>query len=344
MNRDHNLVIPPRLKKGDTIGLVSISSPSAGMFPHRVEHATKTLKALGIKVKLGKNALRVTDYTAGTPAQRAADINAMFADPDVQAIMCMIGGNHSNQLVDLLDYELIRAHPKIFVGYSDATVLHHALRARAGLTTYYGPAAITQFAENPTVLAYTWEYFQKAVMSDEPIGAVTASAEWTDENLDWSTKKDLERPRSMKKNTGYVWLNKGSASGPMLGGCIASLMHLRGTDLWPNLQGAVFFWEISEGEADFTRGDSIANVATYLADLKLSHAFDSITGMIVGRPYGYTPEEHEQLLDLLHTNFAGAKFPTLFNVDIGHSDPMITVPLGATCCLDSDKNLFELAR
>jgi muramoyltetrapeptide carboxypeptidase len=337
------LTKPPRLKKGDTIALVSPSSPLAGHVPHRVKAARNTLEKLGFKISIGKNALKVTDYTAGTPRERADDLNAAFADKTVKAIICFIGGNHANQVVPLLDYDLIRANPKIVSGYSDATVLHHALRAGADLETYYGPAALTQFAENPTILPYTWEHFAKATMSAEPIGKISPSAEWTDEVLDWKQKLDLKGPRKLKPNPGFTWLKPGAAKGPLLGGCIGSLQHLRGTPYWPDFAGSLFFWEISEDEVDYTTGDSIANVDGYLADLTNSGMFRHINGMIIGRPFAYSDEQLKKMREIVAYYFDRYNFPILYGADIGHSDPMITVPMGRMAAIDSTKNLFEIS-
>jgi muramoyltetrapeptide carboxypeptidase LdcA involved in peptidoglycan recycling len=110
-----------------------------------------------------------------------------------------------------LDFQLIKKNPKIFVGYSDATVLHFAFYTQCNLVTLYGPAALTQFAENPRILSYTEEYFKKALMGTKPIGKIKPSLYWTDEILNWFKKDDLKRPRKMKKNKGWQWLKKGKA-------------------------------------------------------------------------------------------------------------------------------------
>ena len=101
-----------------------------------------------------------------------------------------------------LDLRLIKSNPKIFVGYSYATVLYFAFYTQCNLVTFYGPAALTQFAENPRILPYTEKYFKKALMKTKPVGIVKPSAYWTDETLDWFGKEDLKRPRKMKKNKG----------------------------------------------------------------------------------------------------------------------------------------------
>jgi len=163
---------PSRLKPGDTIGIVSPSWGGAGAFPHRVEQGIKYLDTLGFKVELAPHALNQMGYISDTPANRAQDIHDMFENPTIQAIIASIGGDHACHLLPLLDFELIASHPKVFMGYSDITVLNVAIWKKTGLTTFNGPALLTDFAEYPHMLRYTEKYFLKAVTGIEPIGIV----------------------------------------------------------------------------------------------------------------------------------------------------------------------------
>lgn len=329
------------LKRGDTIGLVSPSSALAGLLPHKVELGIKSLEKMGFKVKIGKNALKTTGYTAGTPRERAEDLNAMFKDPEVSAIMTMIGGFHANQMIGHLDYEMISKNPKIFIGFSDITVVHFALNTQASLVTFYGPALLTQFGGNFGVEDYMTEYMEKALMSPDPIGKVESSKEWTDEFLDWFAKKDLERPKIKKLNKGFIWLKNGKCEGELIGGCITSMLHLRGTKYWPDFKNKIFFWELAEG-SNMSKGESISRIDAHLTDLRLSGVFEQIAGMMIGRPYGYTDEEFEKLKDIILSNTESYDFPILYNIDIGHTDPIMTIPLGVKAKLNSDNNEFEI--
>ena len=336
------MIKPKVLKKGDTIGIVSPSSPLGGLLKHRLKQGIKSLEDLGFKVKLGKNALKVTDYTAGSFMERAEDLNSMFANKNIKGIISMIGGFHSNQIVDLLDYDLISKNPKVFIGFSDISVLHFAINTQSLLVTFYGPAILTQFGEKFGVDNYTLEYFKKAVMSVEPIGEITPSKNWTDEVLDWFLKKDLERPRSMKKNEGHIWLKEGNCKGELIGGCITSILHLRGTKYWPDFKNKIFFWEIPESSSDITRGEPLSKVDAHLVDLKLSGVFDEVAGMIIGRPKGYSEGESKKLKNVILSNFSKHSFPILYNVNIGHTDPIITLPIGVEAELNSKKNSFRV--
>lgn len=336
------MIKPSALKIGDTIGLVSPSSGIASLVPHRVESATRHLENLGFKVKISAHALECLEYVSASAEARASDLMDMFQDPNVHAIVSMIGGNHSNQVLKFLDFEKIKNNPKIFCGYSDVTVLHLALQTKSQLVTFYGPAALTQFAENPGPLPYTLEYFQKATCSPRALGQIMPSVEWTDEVLNWFEKKDLERPRILKRNSGWRWLKPGYSTGQISGGCIASLMHIRGTEYWPNWKDKIFFWEIAESESDFSKGDSPSLIDTYLSDLENSGTFGQISGMVIGRAFGYTEKDLVQLSKIVLDRTRGYDFPILYGPDIGHTDPMITLPCGVVATLNSEQNKFSI--
>jgi muramoyltetrapeptide carboxypeptidase len=314
----------------------------ANLVPHRVERAQEALQDRGFKVLVSPHALERVDYVSADARTRAHDLMEMFLDPSVKAIISMIGGNHSNQILKYLDFEAIKAHPKIFFGYSDITVLHMALQSQAGLVTFYGPAALTQFAENPEPLPYTLEYFTKAVCTAQPIGRIISSHEWTCEMLNWLEKKDLKRPRKMQPNPGWRWLRSGRAQGPISGGCIASLMHVRGTKYCPDWKGKILFWEISESEADFSKGDPPSLIDSYLADLDNSGIFSQISGMVIGRTFGYEASELQNLFDVVAARTQGYSFPILYGVDIGHTDPMMTIPGGIQATLDAVSDIFSI--
>lgn len=285
--------------------------------------------------------MKVTGYTAGASEERAEDINSFFRDKKIKAIISFIGGNHSNQILKYLKFDLIKKNPKIFLGYSDITVLHFALYSQANLVSFYGPAVLTQFAEYPKVFSYTQNYFEKAIMAPIPVGKIEPSSYWADEILDWEKKEELRRSRRLKKNVGWRWIKQGKAEGHILGGCLPSMIHLRGTKYWPDFTNSIFFWEIPESESNFKKGESIEEVDAYLTNLELSGVFNKIKGMLVGRPFRHTKKQTGQLIQLIKKKMKYYDFPILFNVDIGHTDPMITVPLGVKIKIDSNKNIFE---
>lgn len=337
-----NLNLPKKLKIGETIGVVAPSAGNANFFPHRIENSQNYLEKMGYKVKYAKHARENRDYVSSDEKNRVEDIHEMFADPSVSAVICTIGGNHSNQLLKYLDFDLIRKNPKIFLGYSDISVLHYAFLKEANLQTFYGPCLMTQFGEYPEPLEYTINSFKVALTQNEKnIGAIEASKTWTSEILDWRTKDDMKRPRKLLESSGYKWLRPGSAEGRIIGGCIPSINHLAGTKYWVEPENCIFFIDIPEGH-EFGVGLSISELDAYLADLDNMGVFQKIAGLIVGRPYRYTDEKNEQLKELIKNYTAAYSYPILMDVNIGHSDPIITLPIGANVKLNSENNTFSI--
>jgi len=327
---------PPRLQTGDTIGIVSPSWGGAGKFPHRTQQGIEQLNALGFRVRLAPHALSHQGYVSDTAANRAQDINALFADPEIKAIIASIGGDHSCHLLPLLDFDLIARNPKIFMGFSDITVLNVAIWQQTGLVTFNGPALVTDFAEYPHMLAYTEEYFLKAVATGLPVGVAQPSPDWTEEFLDWEGQKDRERPRQMLPNLGWTWLKPGRTEGRMIGGCIESLQHLRGTPWWPDWQDAILFFETSEEKPAPETVDGI------LMDYQNMGVFDQISGMLVGRPMRYLEEEKQILREVILQRTRDYTFPVITDMDFGHTSPQMTLPIGCLARLDSDQQRFEI--
>ena len=333
-----DIVTPERLNRGDTVAIISPSSGLAAIFSHRLDNAIKFLESEGYKVKEFPCTRKINGWESAPAKERAKDIMGAFTDPKIKAIICSIGGNTINKILKYLDFEKIKENPKIFIGYSDISVLHYALNKKCGLGTFYGQCAMTQFGEYPKPLDYTLKYFNKAVVEGQ-IGVIEASEKWTDEILDWSQKKDLERPRKLKENVGFEWLRAGKASGQIIGGCLHSIIHLIGTEYWPSHKGKILFMETPEGQ-DFTKGEPLAEIDAQLCDLRLSGVFDEIIGLIVGRPFGYTEEELKKFREIILDNAEGYSFPILYGADIGHTDPMITIPICSETQIDSKENTF----
>ncbi len=327
---------PPRLQPGDTVGIVSPSWGGGARYPHRIERGAAHLRSLGFKVKIAPHALNSIGYVSDTPENRAADIHAMFLDPEVTAIIASIGGDHSCHLLPLLDFDLIAAHPTIFMGYSDVTVLNVAIHAMTGLVTFNGPALMTDFAEYPAMPAYTENYFLEAVSNPAPIGRIGPSNWWTDEFLDWGTQADLTRPRARTASEGWSWLKPGRAEGVLIGGCIESLQHLRGTRYWPDWTGAILFVETSEEKP------SPAEVDGILMDYENMGVFDQLAGLLVGRPMRYANEERQALREVVLARTGRFDFPIIADMDFGHTAPQMTLPIGCRAMIDGDAHLFEI--
>ncbi len=304
------------------------------MFPHRTTRGIRCLEDLGFRVKLGRHALQHQGATSDTAANRVTDLHEMFADDSVRVILSAIGGDHSCHLLPLLDFDLISTNPKIFVGYSDTTVLSVAIWVRTGLITYYGPALLTDFAEYPRMFDYTRDWFLRALSSTTPF-TVASSAEWTDELLDWESKRDLERPRVRHVNPGWTWLKPGQCEGVLVGGCLESLQHLRGTSFWPDWKGHILFFETSNSKP--------ATVDGILMDYQNMGVLDELAGLLVGRCWGYSAEERKELLRVLLERTTKYEFPIVADMDFGHTAPQLTLPIGCRAKIDSVVRSFELS-
>jgi len=320
-------IYPAKLRKGDTIGVVSPSSPVTAFCPKRLQRGVEELQKHGFKVKIGKHVSERYKHTAGTIQQRIEDLHAMFADEEVKGIICTIGGLNSNQLLEFLDYELIKSHPKVFMGFSDITALLDAIYAKTGLVTYLGPAILPQFGEFGGMLSYSWEYFEKVIMQSDEV-RIVASQEWTDEFTPWD--KEDNRPRVMKPNEGIKVLKPGKTSGIMIGGNIGTLLLLNGTSYMPDMRDAILCVEEDEVETP-------ATMDRFFMQLRHIGAYSKIKGMLIGRfnsKVGFKKEDSLEEIVLAATE--GCDFPILYDLDFSHTDPMITIPIGGKCDMQTE--------
>lgn len=327
---------PPRLRPGDTIGVVSPSWGGAGVFPHRVRNGVAYLESQGFKVELSRHALGQHGHVSDTAENRAADLHEMFERSDVAAIIAAIGGDHSCHLLPHINFDLIRDNPTIFMGYSDISVLNVAIWKTCGLVTFNGPALITDFAEYPEPLDYTIESFARTVQDSEPVGHIAPSSRWTEEILDWKKQLDLTRPRKLEEAQGWSWLRSGVREGTLVGGCIESLQHLRGTIYWPDLDGAILFLETSEEAPSPARVDGI------LMDYENMGILSNLAGLLFGRPMGYSESAKEALRQVIMERTAGFDFPVISDMDFGHTAPQFVLPIGCRARIDSDAEIFSI--
>jgi muramoyltetrapeptide carboxypeptidase len=335
------LIKPKRLNQGDTIAVISPSSGIGSIFSHRVENGVRCLENLGFKVKVYPTVSKFYHGSAGTPEERTQDIHDAFCDPDVSAIIATIGGITLNEVIPLLDYSFIRNNPKIFCGYSDNTLLHCALLSQAGLVSFYGPGVANQFGEFPAPHEYTIKHFLRALCTDSPLGNISASEEWTEELLEWADKSDLTRPRTLVKNSdAHVCLKEGKSSGRAIIGCLPSLLQLIGSKYSPIYDGSILFIESPEGE-DYTKGQPLSYIDSNLANLRLHGVFDKIAGLVIGRAFGHSGSAQDDLFAAILRQTRGFDFPVLANVNFGHTDPMLTLPLSIPVELNATKGTLS---
>ena len=245
----------------------------------------------------------------------------LFSDPSIDLILCSIGGFNSNGILPFLDYAFIAEHPKIFIGHSDATALLLALYARAGLITFHGPALLPQWGESPQPFSYTSQCFLD-VTRNVISGMIYRRPEWwTDERISWDTDF-APQSRSQFRSSGWTCLRAGRATGILLGGNLETLNSIVGTPYCPEFENALLFVEATGEEAELPRLDRA------LQHLELAGLMDGIRGIAAGRCPDAKPEQGLELADVLRRYGERHNVPVAADLDFGHTDPMMTLPIG----------------
>ena len=298
-NQEKKSVRPPRLKPGDTIGIVA---PAGPFDPKKFMKGKSVLESMGFQTFFDDGIFQKHGFLAGTDIQRADQINRLFADPAVQAIVCARGGYGSMRILSLLDFETIQTHPKIFLGFSDISALLSVLYDRCSLVTFHGPVV--------TTLAKATE---KTIMAMKTVLTSDAPLELTPEN-------------------GKV-IKPGVCSGLVAGGNLTTLCHLVGTPYTPNFKGKILLIE-DVGEMPY-------RIDRMLTQMKLAGCFNEIAGLILGgfKECGYLNEVVEIFSNIFED--ADIPILTGFEVGHGEHNLTIPMGLGATLDTESKKLLFH---
>ena len=333
------LVKPRALQAGDRVAIVSTSWGGPAVFPHRYEAGRRYLtEAFGLEPVAMPHALRDAAWLDRNPAARADDINTAFADPSIKGIIASIGGDDAIRLIPHIDLNVIAGNPKVFLGYSDPTVLHFGC-LKAGLGSFYGPTIMAGFAENGGMHAYAETSLRKAVFETAPIGEIARNAEgWTVEHLPWADPDNQNRRRALRPSTGpRVLQGEGTVRGHLIGGCAEVLEMLKGSDWWPPAEywdGAILFYETSE------EGPAAGQVIRWLRNFAAQGILARLSGIVLGRPGGqgddaYRTEQEAAVVRALDE--AGLQnLPVLAELDFGHTDPIATLPYGVMAEIDCE--------
>ena len=327
------MLIPPKLKRGDTIGIFSPSSPISATVPARYRRGVNYLNSQGFCIREGALTGKRDGYRSGSIRERAEELNALIRDPEVRCIMSSIGGMNSNSLLPYLDYEALTADPKVIVGYSDVTALLLGIHQKTGLTTYYGPAAAASFGELPPYVDETFQYFWDVVGENASLPwTLPTPMEWTEEHLDWANQTRSKTPVPNR----LVTLQGGQARGRLIGGNLNTMLGIWGTPWMPEIrEGDLLLIEDSLKDAsDAERSFSL---------LKLSGVFDRIGGLILGKHELFDDCGTGRMpYDILMEVMGPVDFPVLAQFDCCHTHPMLTLPLGVPARLDADGQTLTL--
>lgn len=318
-------IIPNKLQKGDKVMVVAPSRGLKLIGQDCRQIAEERLHQMGLEVVFAPNTLDENWDAAGSwkAEARAADLMTAFSDKTVKAIFTVIGGFNSNQILSLLDFDIIRANPKIFCGFSDITALHAAINAKTGLETYYGPHYSSLGMKHGC--EHTLEYLQKMLFSDAPV-EVNPAAEWSDDL--WFI--DQEK-RKFMPNDGFWNIHTGSAEGTIVGGNLCTFNLLLGTDMRPAFNENTIL--MIEDDA----GSSAAVFDRNLQALCYQPDFKNVKGLVIGR-FQKDSQINRETLEFIVNNKPELKnIPVLANVDYGHATPIITIPLGGKAMLDNGK-------
>ncbi len=268
-----------------------------------------------------------------------------FADPSIKAIISTIGGDDSIRLLPYIDLAVIRANPKIFMGYSDTTISHFAC-LKAGLVSFYGPAMMVSFAENGGILPYVASSVKKTLFSADPVGVIEPNmVGWTVEHLDWRVKENQSRKRRLTPVTGWRFLQgEGVVQGRLIGGCIEVIPWLKETALWPEKEvweGAILFLETSED------APPPIQVEYELRSYAAMGILPKLAGILFGRPGGGLPpgtfvEYDKAILKVVAEEEGLTELPIITHMDFGHTEPIFILPLGVQGQIDCDKKEFAI--
>lgn len=294
-------MLPNRLKRGDTIGVVAPSNPIVGDNIEELNRAKQIVEKSRFRVKLSNHIYANTNGYSSTAKEKAEDINNMFRDKEVKMIWCAKGGNNSNTVFEFLDYELIKQNPKILCGYSDITSLTNIIYAKTGLITFSG----TNF---------------KTIATDE-----------TDYSYREAMKRFVEGSLELgKANEEYVTIQEGQVEGKLIGGNLTLMYSLVRGKYQVDFQDKILFIE----ELGFETDPAMASHA--LAHMKQNGVFEKIKGLWIGNYQHESNITLEQIvLDTLEEKY---QFPIIKSNNFGHIETKTVIPIGTKARIDTNQS------
>ncbi|MBI2645298.1 LD-carboxypeptidase [Candidatus Uhrbacteria bacterium] len=316
-----------KLQAGDEVRVIAPSRSLAIISQGVRDIANRRFAELGLKLTFGKHVEESDEFFSSSIQSRVEDLHDAFLDTRVKAVIAVIGGFNSNQLLRYIDWEIIKNNPKILCGYSDTTALNNAMLAKTGLVSYSGPAYSTFGQE--LYFDYTLEYFRKCLFSDGPF-EIQQSEIWSDDAWYMDQKN-----RKLIKSDGFFVLNEGEATGTLVGSNLCTFNLLQGTEYFPSLEHSLLFLE-DDAESVPHMFDRDLQSLIHMPDFK------DVKGLVIGRFQNASNMSRELLTKIIKTKKELDGIPVLADVDFGHTDPRITLPIGGEARLSIKQGDIKL--
>lgn len=312
------IIKPPRLKPGDTIGLVA---PAWKLTGNQLQNAIKHMETFGFKTYHTARVTGSYGYFSNTDEERAADINEMFANPNIDGILCIRGGYGCARILDMIDYDMIRKNPKVFQGYSDITALGNAITQQTGLVTFHGPQATTIYRE------YNTYQFKNVVMNP------------SDRYLIENAEGDLERAKENSVSERYT-IVPGQATGLLAGGNLMLVSSAVGTSWEVDLKDKIVFFE--EVDEEPYRIDGM--LTQLINSGKLQQAAGIVFGICIGceRPDDSEAPDSFTLREVIEDRLKPLGIPAAYGLSFGHNIHNMTLPVSIRAKFDADTMQLEL--
>lgn len=308
------VIKPPRLKRGDLIGL---TAPGSFISESELQDSITNIEKLGFSVFYSSNILARHGYLAGTDEQRRDDLHLMFFKKEIKGIVCARGGYGCSRILPILDYNLIRQNPKVLIGYSDITALCSGIFNKTGLVCFHGPVAISTFND------FSINYFNQVLLNPSPELLLTSIGD------------------PQKKNHSIVSIRSGKASGALVGGNLSIVVSLIGTPFDINFEGKIIFLE--------EIGEEPYRIDRMLTQMIESGKFEKAAGVALGVFEKCEPKEKNaefdysfSLMEVLLDRLYNLGIPVIYGLSFGHITNKFTLPVGINAELDVDSQTLKL--
>jgi muramoyltetrapeptide carboxypeptidase LdcA involved in peptidoglycan recycling len=339
-----DFITPPPLEPEDKVAIVSLASGLAEIYPHVYEYGLDRLESVfDLEPIEFPTATKSDAYLFDHPEERAGDIEDAFADPEIRGVIATIGGNDQIRILKHLDRSVLRDNPTRFYGISDNTNLAHYLWNH-GIVSFYGGNLLTEFAIPGSFPEYLEDSLRSALF-DESVGSIQPAPKFTDQDLSWDDPENLNKHPEMESNPGWVWRGgKDAVEGRTWGGSLEITYLQAAADQYlPSpeaLNGVVLLLETSE------ELPSAAVVQRMLLGMGERGVLSQFDGFLIGRAKArshsrdrtkeerkeYREQQQETITDII-TDY-NSTAPIVFNVDFGHTNPVVPVPLGGVASID----------